>query len=249
MENEISLIVIGKNSSVFLNKFINVFKVFNEIIFIDDYSSDKTEEKCKKLGIQYFKRHLNKDFTAQRNFALDKAKNRWVLFLDSDEEIDKDLTHEIKEAVTSEKYNGFYIKRKVNFLGHLMSGTEMGNDKVVRLAKKNAGKWVRKVHEYWDVNGPVGELNTPMIHNTAKNLKDFISKISFYFGIHAKENEMFGKRSTILKVMVYTPLKFLNNYFILKGCKDAVFGFVVSILMSFHTFLSWSESWLKNRSN
>ena len=249
MKSNISLIIIGKNSSEFLNRNIKVFKNFDETIFIDDYSTDNTEENCKILGIKYFRNHLNYDFAAQRNFALDKAENNWILFLDSDEEINMDLVREIREAVSSEKYNGFYIKRKVSFLGHIMTGTEMGMDKVIRLAKKDSGKWTRKVHEYWDVTAPIGVLKTPIIHHTAPNLYEFINKISFYFQIHAKENETSGKRSTFLKIIAYPTIKFIKNYFILKGYKDGVFGFVVSIYMSFHSFLSWSASWLQNKSD
>ena len=60
MKNRISLIIIGKDSSTFLNKFAGIFKLFDDVIYIDDYSSDNSEEICKILGLKYFRRKLNK---------------------------------------------------------------------------------------------------------------------------------------------------------------------------------------------
>jgi len=245
MKNRISLTIICKNSSNYLKINQNLFKNFNEIIVVDDYSTDDTKKYCEKNGIRYFQRRLNNDYSSQRNFVLEKIVSEWVLFLDTDEVINDQFVEEINMKVKENKYSGFYIQRQVKFLSHTMKGTEMGNDKVLRLARKNAGKWTRKVHEYWDVKGDVGTIESPVFHNTAVDLHSFIKKLSVYSSIHSKENENAGKKSSIFKVIFYPKLKFINNFFIKNGFRDREYGFVSSVLMSFHSFLSWSDSWLE----
>lgn len=179
------------------------------------------------------------DFAKERNLLLAKSKASWVFFVDTDETVSKQLQKEIEETLNDSKandYNGFYIKRKNYFLGQYS-----GTDRILRLAKKTKGQWKRRVHETWQVEGKVGELKNPLIHNTAKSLYEFIGKIDNYSTLHAKENFENGKRSNIGKIIFYPIFKFIQS--ILMGR-----GFVMSMLQSFHSFLAWSKQSLDNQS-
>ena len=170
------------------------------------------------------------DFAAERNGLLKKAKSKWVLFLDSDEKLTPELEKEIPEAISKARgEGGFYIKRKIYFLGNYA-----GTDKVLRLATKGAGKWSRAVHETWDVKTRFGTLSGYIIHNTGDNLRDYIDKINKYSDIHALENKKEGKKPTVFKIIFYPMAKFLQNIYMGRG-------FVFSMLQSFHSFLSWTK--------
>jgi len=153
-----------------------------------------------------------------------------VLFLDADEKLSPKLKKEISE-LDSSGYSGFFIKRKIIFLGK-----EIGEDCVLRLGKKNAGKWIRKVHETWQIRKEVGTLDNYIIHNTADNLHGYIEKMNRYSSIHATENLKEGKRSNLLKILIYPKMKFIQNIY-------AGRGFVFSMLQSFHSFLGWAKQW------
>lgn len=112
----------------------------------------------------------------------------------------------------------------------------MGEDKVLRLARKDAGRWVRKVHETWRVKGKVGTLKNYIVHNTARDLHSYIDKMNCYSGLHAKENINEHKKCSLLKIIFYPQIKFLQN--IVQGR-----GFVFSVLQSFHSFLGWTKQW------
>jgi len=171
------------------------------------------------------------DFSDVRNKLLKSAKSEWVLFLDADEKISKDLKKEIAE-LNPQNFSGFFIKRKIIFLGRAI-----GEDKVLRLAKRYAGKWHRKVHETWKVKGEVGTLDNYIIHNTASNLHEYIGKINKYAKMHAMENNREGKKPTIFKIVLFPVFKFFQNIILGRG-------FVFSMLQSFHSFLSWSQEWI-----
>jgi len=174
------------------------------------------------------------DFAEARNLLLEKSNAEWVFFIDSDEEVTPELIKEIGDAINKEKGpDAYYVKRKIYFLGKYV-----GEDRVLRLAKRNSGKWVRAVHEVWDVaSHPTGLLKNCLIHNTASNLHEYIEKINKYSTLHAEENSKEGKKSNLLKIIFYPPLKFIQNILIGRG-------FVFSMLQSFHSFLSWSKEWI-----
>lgn len=249
MKIKVSVAILTRNSLKNIEKIAGILSNFNEVLIIDDYSDDGIEIFCLKSNYIYFKRRLNGNFASQRNYALTKAKNDWVLFLDSDESFGEAFIQNLDKVIKEGNFDGFYIPRKVNFLGHLMKGTEMGNDRILRLARKDRGGWFRKVHEHWVIKGKIGEFDHPIVHNTAENLKMFIDKINSYHEIHAEENLALGKKPSILKILLYPLFKFMKNVMLLKGFKDNAYGFVVSVMMSFHTFLSWSDAWLIKKKN
>lgn len=186
----------------------------------------------KTLSIITLKKTNINDFASARNELLKKSKTDWMLFVDSDEILSSQLHNEILNRIQDNNYNGFYVYRKNYFLGEYA-----GTDKILRLGRRGRGEWRRAVHEVWNLKGRIGELKHPLIHNTANNLHEFINKINYYSSLHAKENIKEGKRSGILKIIFYPPLKFVQS--ILMGR-----GFVMSMLQSFHSFLSWSKQYL-----
>lgn len=173
------------------------------------------------------------DFAKERNTLLSKAKKDWILFVDSDEIVTPELSHEIENLDLNQ--DGYFIRRKNYFLG-----SYIGEDRIIRLARKNSGKWKRRVHETWQVKGRVGELKNSLIHNTANNLSEYLKKINYYSTLHARTNEDEGKKSSIFKIIFYPKIKFVLT---LIKSKNVVF----SLMQSFHSFLSWSNLYLWQR--
>jgi hypothetical protein len=172
------------------------------------------------------------DFAKERNDLLRKSKAEWVFFVDSDETVPEELETEISNLkLQTSNFSGFYVYRKNYFLGKYI-----GTDKILRLGRRDAGKWERSVHEIWQIDGNIGRLKNPLIHNTAKDLHEFINKINFYSTLHAEENLKRGKRSNIFKIIFFPVFKFFQS--IIMGR-----GFVMSMLQSFHSFLAWSKEW------
>jgi hypothetical protein len=187
------------------------------------------------LKIITLKKNQIDDFSSERNDLLRKAKAKWVFFLDSDEEMREDLKKEIEEAVRSEKFNGYYVYRKNFFLGKFI-----GKDKIIRLAKKAGGRWKRSVHEKWEIKGETGTLKNFLIHNTSPSLNDYIDKINKYSVMHSEANRLEGKKSNLIKIVIYPKIKFIQSLLMGRGV-------VFSILQAFHSFLAWSNLWLTQR--
>ncbi len=194
------------------------------------------------------------DFSKVRNRALERAKGEWVLFVDSDEIISKDLSLEIKSQISELKTQnqnsnfktngvaGFYIKRKDCFLGRWLEHGETANIRLLRLAKKNAGRWTRPVHEVWKINGKLGELKNPLLHYSHETVEGMVEKLDRYSGIEAEyRNKKQVNRLTgyqVITEMILFPVgKFIQNYIFRLGFLDGMEGFIHAGMMSGHSFL------------
>lgn len=245
----LTAITLTKNEEKNISKTIKSILWCDEIIIIDDYSIDKTIKKIKSFKnkkIKIYKKHLNDDFADQRNFGLSVAKGDWVLFIDADEIIPKALKKEIQHSISNKKHtniDGFYLKRSDYFLHKKIRFGETGNIKLLRLARKGSGKFKRKVHEYWNIKGTRGELKNPILHFPHKTISEFIVEINQYSSLHSLANKREGKTTNLIKIALFPVGKFLVNFLFKLGFLDGPTGFIMSTMMSFHSFLSWSKQW------
>jgi glycosyltransferase involved in cell wall biosynthesis len=173
-----------------------------------------------------------KNFAKQRNLALSKAKTDWVLFVDSDEIVSKKLAQEIKQAIKSLKFKGYLIPRQDVISGQTLKYGETGSVKILRLAKKNSGKFSRSVHETWEIKGRVGELKNPLIHVKNNFIFEFIKRIGQYGPIDSLSLTQEGKPFTYFRLLLNPPAKFFLNYVVRRGIQDGYLGLFHAYLMS-----------------
>jgi glycosyltransferase involved in cell wall biosynthesis len=184
------------------------------------------------------------DFAAARNVELAKAKTDWVLYLDSDEKLSPELESEIESAIQSNQFDAYAVARLDTFLGRELRHGEPGHTRLIRLAKKDFGTWERPVHEVWVGKGKVGELQNPLLHHSHESINSFLDKINKYSELEADYRYSQGVRSSLWKIAVYPIAKFKWNYLIRRGVLDGVPGTIMAIMMSFHSYLTWTKLYL-----
>lgn len=243
----ISVVVLAKNEEKNIAGCLASLKWCGQIVVIDDYSTDKTTEIAKKFSARVYKRHLNNNFAAQRNFALKKTAASWVLFVDADERVSPALAAEVRQKTKSTKHSGFFLRRIDIAWGRQLEHGESGNVWLLRLARRDAGRWKRAVHEVWEATGETGRLEEPLFHHPHPTLHEFTKKLDWYSTLHARQNLAEGKRSALWKIIFYPWLKFFQSWIFQRGFLDGMPGFMLAMMMSFHSFLAWSKLWLKNR--
>ena len=241
---KVSAVILTKNEVGKLKKRISELAFCDEIVVIDDYSTDKSVDISRKMGCRVYQRHLNNNFAAQRNFGLAKSTGEWILFVDTDEKVSKDLAVEIKTAV-KDIHNAYKIPRNDVFNGRILKYGSWSRSHL-RLAKKSSGKWKRAIHEYWDVRGRIGELQNPILHYSHSDVKSFMKSINKYVVLHSKENESEGKRASIGKIILWPLGKFIQNFIVLRGYKDGVEGLIYAMMLSFHSFVAWSTHYMSH---
>lgn len=245
----ISAVILTKNEGSKIALRISELKFCDEVVVIDDDSEDQTVKIAKDNKALVYKHSLNNDFSLQRNFGLDKAHGKWVLFVDCDEKVTQFLRKEILSKISDKNntYMGFFIRRRDVFFGKKLKHGESGNMKLLRLARKDAGIWERCVHEDWRVEGKVGILKNMLFHYPHPTMNDFIDNINKFSSLHALANAKEGKRSNILKIIFFPFFKFIQNFILRLGIIDGPQGLIVAVMMSLHSYLSWSKLWLLQR--
>lgn len=244
----VTAVVLTKNEENNIARCLDSVSWCDEIIVIDDNSSDRTRDIARKFNAKVILNTL-KDFSSQRNLGLSKAVNKWVFFVDADEYVSDALRHEITTTVAKNTtVTGYYLKREDILWGRVMNHGELGDITLIRLAKKDAGIWTGKVHEIWNINGITEKLTNPLTHYPHQSIYDFLSEINYYSDMRA--NELYEQKtpSSFLSIIVYPYAKFLYNYLLKKGFLDGIQGIIVALMMSLHSFLVRGKLWQLNQS-
>lgn len=237
---EITAIVLTKNEEKNIEACLKSLSFCDEIIVIDDFSTDATGEILKKSKVKFLQRALQGDFSAQRNFALEQAKSDWILFIDADERVSPDLQNEITNLQNYESKAAYKIPRRDFWWGTELKYGEVKKVRtsgLIRLVKKGSGAWEGKVHEEFKTNLQIGVLHGFIDHYPHQTLKEFIHEINTYSTLRAKELQSQGKHVGIFLILAYPFFKFILVYFIYLGFMDGSSGFAYAFLMSFHSFL------------
>ncbi len=191
--------------------------------------------------VTWMAHRLSGDFSAQRNFALQKARDRWVLFVDTDETVSKQLADQIKSAVSRFDKSGYYLYRQDIVWDRSLRFGDTGNFKILRLGQKSSGRWIGKVHENWQITGATGVLPSPLIHRPFTDLAEFLQKLNYYSGIRAKELASRHITADLIQITFYPLAKFVYLWIIRLGFMDGVPGLIHAMSMAFYSFLVRSK--------
>ncbi|MCX5700346.1 MAG: glycosyltransferase family 2 protein [Candidatus Omnitrophica bacterium] len=227
---KLTVVVLTKNNELIIDECLkSVYSWADEIIVIDDMSTDKTPEILKKYTDRIFTRKMVVEGT-HRNWAYAQAKNDWVLSLDSDERVTPELRDEIIKVLGSNPTEaGFTIPRR-NYIGdYWVKHGGWYPSPQLRLFRKDKFRYEEvEVHPRAFMDGACGHLRGDMLHYSYKDLEDFWAKLNKQTTWEAKKWYSQGKPMTLGRFMWRTYDRFMRAYFGRHGYKDGFIGFVVA---------------------
>lgn len=206
----------------------------DEIIVVDGYSQDKTVAIVRKFKNAKVITTINLPmFHINKQKAIDACTSDWILQLDADEVVTEKLKQEILNTISDTKYNGFWIKRQNYFLSRFLKKGGVYPDPTIRLYRRGFGKLpCKNVHEQAKINGPVGNLNSDLLHYADPNFSRYLLRNNRYTTLLAQE--LFDSKVKInfvnfLNYFIVKPIYwFFLAYFRHRGYVDAFPGFVFS---------------------
>lgn len=246
MSNKISVVIITKNEQENIKDCLESVKWVDEIVIIDDCSSDNTVQICKDFGAKVVIHKSNSNFDQQRNLGIDNASSDWIMQMDADEVVPFDLKKEIIESInSSSEFVAYEFRRKNCFLGHFLtcdSGTYY-----IKLFRKGKARYIgESVHETLEIYGPIGKIQSYVEHYNFDSIFQFIQRQNFYTEREAKlmlESKSIGKKEIIYNLRK-RPLKLFNKYYFKKkGYRDGFCGLVFASLMAVRHIMLWAKYW------
>ena len=211
-----------------------------EVLIVDSFSTDGTKELMQKFLDVKFVQNEFKNFSDQRNFAINRSSNDWILFVDADERVTPALKDEISEILNGENgYNAYKIRRKFYFKGEPLRFGGFQTDKVVRLFKKGFAQYdpQKKVHEQLLVQGKVGLLKGYIDHYSFKNEEGYRAKMDHYAELRAQELAENGLKPNGYHFIVKPVYRFLYHYIIRFGFLDGKKGLFTELCTVSYMFL------------
>src|SRR3989344_3756182 len=234
---KLSVVISAFNEEKKIEDCLKSVSFADEIIFIDNSSTDSTSKIAKKHTSKVFVKENNPMLNVNKNFGFSKASEEWILSLDADERVSEKLREEIKSSIINHKssVDGYWIPRKNIIFGKWIEHTGWYPDYQLRLFKKDKGKFEEKhVHEMIKLEGESKKLNNPIAHYNYENISQFLRKTLLYAENEA--NQLIEKGYNFAwQDSIRFPIKeFISRFFAREGYRDGLHGLVLSLLMAFY---------------
>jgi glycosyltransferase involved in cell wall biosynthesis len=223
--------------------------VADEIVVVDSYSSDRTAEIARQAGAAVYQNRFE-DYGRQKNFALSKAGNEWILNLDADERVSDELKksiRELKENQPPENVAAFAIQRKTFYLERWIRHSGWYPDRKVRLFRKKGAAWQGRIHERLLVDGVVSPMSGAILHYTYRDISDHVRRLNRYSTFLAEEIVRSRKNFLYLRLLVLPPVTFLRHYLWRLGFLDGFAGLVIATVSSWGTAMKYFKAMASKR--
>jgi glycosyltransferase involved in cell wall biosynthesis len=213
----------------------------DEIVVVDSGSTDGTCEIARQCGARVVHRAFT-DYAEQKNFAAAQSSNPWILSLDADEELSPELRGSLRAWKELPPAAAAYeFARRASYLGGWIRHSGWYPDRKVRLYRRDLARFVGRVHESLEVDGPVGRLDGELYHYTVRTFAEHVAKMDTYTTLAAEQLFAAGWRRWRLAMLLAPPWTLLRTYLIQRGFLDGYRGWLIARMAARYVFLKYRK--------
>jgi len=210
----------------------------DEIVVIDSFSTDKTEDICKEFKVRFIK-HSFAGHIEQKNFALSQASTDYVLSLDADEAVSPTLKASILNALGEPMKDGYSMNRLSNYCGKWISHGSWYPDTKLRFFNRHKTSWKgTNPHDKAELSdGSVSaHLAGDIYHYSYYSVHEHISKLDYFSTIAADAYFKAGRRTQFFNIIINPAFAFIRDYLFRGGFLDGYYGWLIARLTAGYTF-------------
>lgn len=246
MRQKLTVLVPCKDERHNIRPCIESFREFaDEILIADSGSTDGTLDIVRGLGGCRLIEHEWTGYARFKNWAIAQALHPWVLIVDADERLTKELGKEIHDVLVHPRMDGYRICRQNFLFGHALRYGGVQNDKVLRLIQRDLCRYTdRVVHE--DIELPherVGYLRCKLLHYSYRTYDDVIEKLDHYTALQAQAWFEQGRRPKCWNLWLRIPGRLLHSYVLRLGFLDGAIGLQWAVQSAFYSYLKEARLW------
>lgn len=210
-------------------------------VVVDKESQDRTFEIAASFGGKVrVEKHEYVYSALQKNWAIPKAKYKWIFLLDCDERPDEKLLESIKQTLENPECDAYEVRRRNFFLGKILKYGGLSNDKVIRLFKRELRYEDKRVHAEIKGYKNIGKLKGFLVHYTFKDWDSYLKKINRYSIWGAEQSLLNNQRAGLINILLRPLHRFIKQYFLRLGFLDGIPGAVNAALGAYSVFLKYS---------
>jgi len=244
LQQKISVLIITLNEAVHMKPLLDDLKFADEVIIVDSYSTDETKSIATSYENVKFIENKFENYTSQRNFAIDQARNKWILFIDADERLTPELKLEILEIIQNQPaFSAYLVYRTFMFNNKVLHFSGWQTDRIYRLFNKEKARYAneRLVHEKLDVKGEITFLKNKLIHYSYNDYDVYKGKMINYGKLKAIEAKNKGIKPNAFHFYIKPAYKFLYQYLIRLGILDGTKGITICYLNALSVYVRFQE--------
>jgi glycosyltransferase involved in cell wall biosynthesis len=262
---DITVLIAAKNEEANMGRCLDALDPAERVVVVDSQSTDATPEIARSRGADVVQFEYTGGYPKKRQWALDTLDidTDWVFLLDADEEVPDALWREIETALAQpDPDDAYLITKGFHFLGRRFERGGFSHEAVMlfrtgcarfeRLIDDPASGLDMEIHERLLVDGSVGSLDTPLIHEDFKGLQAYVERHNRYstwearlrttfleegsYGEDSVEANLFGdaqeRRRYLKKIAIQIPFEpflwFLYHYVFRLGFLEGRPGLIAS---------------------
>lgn len=248
---DLTAIILAKNEERNIGPCIKSVQFADEILVIDDGSTDRTVEIAKSLGARVIEHALNGDWGQQETFAIGQARHNWILRIDADERVTPKLQQYIEKAVQADEKIAYRNVRLNYFWGQPLLHGGWFHDYGVHLVPKEGTHVEGRVHQA--VVHPYPEKKWPreahLIHYPYKSWEHYMNKFNTYTTLAAQKYKDTGRTPHFRDIILHPIMAFIKMYILQGGWKDGKLGFILACSHYFYTMEKYVKFYYLDKEN
>ncbi len=239
----LSVVILAKNEAARIRDCIDSVRWADEILVVDDESTDDTVRIAEGLGARVVKRKMDLE-GRHRNWAHAQAKHDWVLSLDADERVTPELAEDIRRLFTEgpPPFDTYAIPRR-NYIGNrwIRHGGWYPSAQL-KLFKKSVFRWEETtVHPRAFANCACGTLRHDLLHYSYRGLHDFAKKQDRYTTLEAQKWCADQRRMGFGKALWRTVDRFVRSYVSKQGFREGRLGLAIAWMAGKYQWVSYQK--------
>ena len=242
MKVKISAVIITYNEERNLQRCLESLDgVVDEIVVVDSYSSDQTEEICNAFHVRFIK-HRFSGHIEQKNWAILQASSPYILSLDADEALSDGLRASILKVKDNWTHDGYYFNRLTNYCGKWIRHTSWYPSRKLRLWDARRGNWGGfNPHDRYYLKKGTSRmfLKGDILHFSYYSVSEHLVQMNSFSTILARSYYERGTHAYIFSLVLHPLWRFLKDFIIRAGFLDGYYGFIVSVNSAHEVFLKY----------
>lgn len=246
----LSVVIITYNEEKNIARCIeSVRMIADEIIVVDSFSIDSTENICKNSGVSFIQ-HPFEGHIEQKNFAVSQANHDYILSLDADEALSPELAAGIASIKGNWQHDGYLFNRLTNYCGQWIKHCGWYPDPKVRLFDRRKALWGGiNPHDKIIMAKEATTQHIPgdLLHYTFSSIAEHLDQVNKFSEIKAEGLFQKGERINPLRCILEPLFKFFKGYILKAGFLDGWYGLIVCVNSAHATFLRYAKLYEKKR--